>query len=307
MRIIFGTVLLAGMAMTWPGTPALAGTVYVAGGLGFASDEIDASTTGVNHPTRCDRLLYANPADAPTDAACTDNTPRPLLLEAFDLGGALAVPVSLGYAWDRWRIEAEFFGQAHDGDTRPAIADASNPALLGKASEWSASSPPVYRISDFRVRRLFVNALYTFGAGTRWRPYIGVGAGFARVQTAYSGSYVRSTVADGYIEAVGGDPMQPEEWQVAAAGTLSLLDTEVHDNVFGYQMIAGIERELREGTFAYVSLRWSALGDAGASDTWATVRSHAPVQADGVTPFRTKQALDDIGGWITMIGLRYSF
>ena len=300
-------VLLAGLAIMLCAPAATAGGTYVSIGLGIASDEIDASTTAVNHPTRCDSLLYANTADAPRDAACLDTTARRLFSDSFDPGAGLAGSISLGYAWERFRVEAELLGRSHDGDTRPGIPPAGNVALEGKNSEWSDYSPPYYRISDFRSRQLFVNAYYAFGNGSAWTPFVGLGAGIARIDAAYEGSYLRRTLADGYVAAAGGDPLQPEEWHIAAAGTESRLDTKLSDEVFGYRIAAGVERQLADRTRAFFMLRWSRFGDMSQSAVWSTVRSHAPVQADGVTPFKSEQAVESIGGLTATAGIRYSF
>ena len=289
-----------------PGT-APAGGAYVSVSLGIAGDKVDASTTAVNHPTRCDSLLYADSANVPSDPACMDNVPRPLFADTFDLGGAPAGAVSLGYAWNRFRIEAEILGSSHDGETRPGIAGADNPALQGKNSEWSSDSPPHYRLSNFRSRQLFFNLYYSLAEESLWTPYIGVGAGFTRIKADYFGSYLRRTVADGYIEAVGGDPTRPEEWQLAAAGSESRLDTDVSDEAFGYQLLAGVERRLRDSTYAFLTLRWSDFAGISDHDTWTTIRSHAPFQADGVTPFTSQQAIGEIGGLTATVGIRYGF
>ena len=298
---------LAGLALAICAQPVPGGEAYVSLGLGLASDDIDVSAMGVNHPTRCDRLLYANPSSAPTDAACTDTTPRRLVGDAFDLGAAMAGGLSLGYSWERLRLEAEFFGRSHDGETLPAIADSGNVALQDKNSEWSADAPPYYRISNFKSRQLFVNAYYAFDTESAWRPFVGLGVGVARFDTAFAASYLRRTVADGYVTAVGGNPLQPEEWQIAAAGTTSSLDTELSDEVFGYRIAAGLERDLADKARAFVMLRWSAFGDMRESAVWSTIRSHAPVQADGVTPFTSEQALENIGGLTATVGIRYGF
>ncbi len=299
--------LLTGIVLALTSGTAPAGEAYVSVSVGLADDKVDASTIAVNHPTRCDSLLYANPANAPSDPACLDNTPRPLFADSFDLGGALAGAVSLGYSWNRLRIEAEFLGSSHEGETRPGIAGADNPALQGKSSEWSSDSPPHYRLSNFRSRQLFFNLYYSLAEGSQWTPYIGVGAGVTRVKAAYFGSYLRRTVADGYIEAVGGDPTRPEEWQLAAAGSESRLDTDVSDEAFGYQLLAGLERRLRDSTYAFLTLRWSDFGGISDNDTWTTIRSHAPFQADGVTPFTSEQAIGEIGGLTATVGIRYGF
>lgn len=305
-RTVFGAAALA-FALMLAAAPVQAGEVYVGLGLGLAGDEIGVTAAGVTHPTRCDSMLYSDPASAPMDAACTDRTPRRMFSDTFDLGEAFSGALSLGYQWNRWRLEAEFLASSHDGDTRPAIADTGNAALVGKDSEWSALSPPFFRVSNFKSRQLFVNLYYAFGDSAVWTPYAGIGAGFARVNADILVSYLRRTVADGYVAAAGGDPMQPEEWQLAAAGSESRLDADLRDNAFGYQIAAGLERKLAEKTSAFLTLRWSSFGEVSESHLWSTIRSHAPVQADGTTPFTTVQTFDDLGGITATAGIRYRF
>lgn len=280
---------------------------YVSFGIGYTGEEFNATTTGVNHPTRCDSLLYANFQDAPTDTACTDSAPRQMFGGSFGLGDAFVGTASFGLELDRVRIEAEFLGRSHSGAAVPAINVADNPALVSKVSEWSTDSPPRYRVSDFSIHQLFVNAHFGFASGTNWRPYVGAGIGFARVAMDYSGSYLRRTVAEGYVAAAGGDPAQAAEWQLAAAGTFSLLEVEVNDWAFGYQFLAGIERVLGERATLFAAARWTRLAELDSDDLWTTVRSHAPVQADGSTPFRTDQTFDEIGSFAVTGGLRYAF
>ena len=281
--------------------------LYASVGLAVASEQIGASTSGVNHPTRCDRVLYSDPSAAPADAACTDDTVRQILGGTFELGEAFSGSASLGYAWQRVRFEAEFLSHAHAGATVPLVAASDNPALQGKASEWSPDNPPHHRVSDFRARQLFLNLLYDFGTDWSWTPFIGVGAGVADVRTAYTASFQRRTLVDGYVAAAGGDPDQPEEWQLAAAGSLSQLDAEVSGEVFGYQIVVGAERALGERVSAFLTVRWTDFDDVIDDGVWTTVRSHRPVQADGVTPFAGQQLLDDIGGFAATVGLRYEF
>ena len=193
------------------------------------------------------------------------------------------------------------------GARAPAVPGADNTAILGKQSEWSANSPPRYEVANFSTHQLFVNAHYALGRGSNWTPYVGAGVGFARVATDYSGMYLRRTVAEGYVTATGGDPAQPAEWQLAAAGSVSIIDIEITDYALGYQFFAGIDRLLTERSAIFAMARWSGFADVSSNDVWATVRSHAPVQADGVTPFTTKQTLEDLGGATVTVGLRYTF
>ena len=306
MALTIRYLLVSGMALVFWARIGWAGP-YVSLGVAFATDEIGASTSGINHPTRCDRVLYADPSMAADDAACRDNTVRAFLSDSFDLGGAFAGSASFGYAWERLRLEAEFLSRAHEGGIAVLAGAVDNPALQGKATEWSPDDPPYQQVSDFRSSQLFLNVFYDFGTGAAWSPYVGVGAGLARVRSHYRASFVRRTLADGYVEAVGGDPGQPADWQVAAAGTSSVLNTMVSDEAFGYQIIAGVERGLTDGTSVFLTLRWSDIDDVSDEDVWDTIRSHRPVQADGVTPFTGIQDLTDIGGLSATVGIRYEF
>ena len=205
------------------------------------------------------------------------------------------------------RRRRRFQAAPHEGETVPFVTPGDNPALQGKASEWSPDNPPYYRLSDFSVRSLFLNLYYGFGGNAAWTPYVGIGAGLGRVRTNYAASFQRRTLADGYVAAAGGDPERPQEWQLGAAGTSSVLDTQLREEVFGYQLVGGVERVLREGVTAFVTVRWTGFDDIAGEDVWATIRSHWPVQADGVTPFETEQALEGIGGLALSVGIRYGF
>ena len=301
------TVLLCVFALTFCVQTSHAGAPYVGVSLGYGGETLGASVVGVNHPTRCDSFLYSNPQTAPSDSACTDDTPRRIFEGSLDAGNTFMAAASAGLAWDRLRIEAELLARSHGGESVPAIASADNAALQGKDSEWSAHSPPHYRLSDFTAQQLFVNLHYTLAMPSAWRPYVGVGVGFARIAANYSGSYLRRTVEEGYVAAAGGDPANPEEWQLGAAGTLSSLHVDVDDVVFGYQVLAGLDRSLSERTDLFIAARWSAYDDVSSTDIWTTIRSHAPVQADGTTPFETDQTFDDLGGFAATVGLRYAF
>ena len=65
-------------------------------GLACAST-LESTLDAVNHPTKCDVLLYADPSSAPSsDSECLDNTPRLLFANSYDLGDAFTGGLSLG-------------------------------------------------------------------------------------------------------------------------------------------------------------------------------------------------------------------
>lgn len=281
--------------------------LYASLGIAFATEEVDAGSSGVNHPTRCDSLLYADPSAVPADPACSDNTVRRIVGGTYDLGGAITGSASLGYAWESVRVEAEFLSRSHDGETIFFATPSDNPALQDKANEWSPDNPPHHEVSDFSSSQLLFNVIYDFRGDGAWTPYVGFGVGLARVRSTYAASFQRRTLADGFVAAAGGDPDRPEEWQLAAAGTASILDTRVSDEAFAYQLLAGVERALRDGVSAFLTVRWSGFDDVTDNDVWTTIRSHRPVQADGVTPFEGRQRFEDVGGFSASLGIRYEF
>lgn len=282
---------------------ALGGGPYVGFGIGFGGGELSATTAGVNHPTRCDRLLYANPQSAPTGGDCADATSRQMFAGSFGLGRGFVGQASVGYGWGKFRAEAEFLSRSHPGESLPAIASVDNAALLSKQGEWSAHMPPRYTVAGFDVNQLFVNAFYTLSESQNAAPYVGLGVGYARVTADYSARYVRRTIGEGYVA----NPAAASEWQRAAAGTVSALDVEVGEQTVGYQVFAGIDHALTKQATLFVMARWSQFGTLESNDVWTSVRSHAPVQADGETLFRTDNTLDDISGYAVTVGLRHNF
>ena len=282
-------------------------TPYASISVGWGSEAPNVSVAGVNHPTRCDSKLYASSSDAPTDAACVEKPYRKLLDSEFDLGFGFSGAAAVGLEFNSFRIEAEFLQRSYGNESVPAIAGADNQALIDKGSEWSPNSPPRYDLSGLQSRHFYINLHYAYDMFPALRPFVGVGIGSNHVSGQFGGSYVRKTLAEGYVTAAGGDPAHPEEWQLAAAGTISELDIEFSEDAFGYQLFIGAERLLNEQTLILTTVRWLGAFEVTTNDLWNTVRSHAPVQADGSTPFRTDQTLEELGGIVVSVGLRHQF
>ena len=69
------------------------------------------------------------------------------------------------------------------------------------------------------------------------------------------------------------------------------------------------EEALAQGVVVTVGLtgRWAQFGHITDEATWDLIRSHAPVQADGVTPFDTTQRFEGISYLAVTVGLKYYF
>ncbi len=280
---------------------------YLAFEAGLAdASTLEASISGADHPTRCDVLLYADPAMAPTgDPACGGPGSSPTVTNRFDLGSRFAGSLGIGYDLGRFRLEVEHTARQHDGGTIYFLSTTGDPTFDNKMSEWSPVDPPSVTVSDFDSRELFVNAYWDFENSTSWTPFVGLGLGQARVSLRYSTRLLRKTLAQGYQDI--DPPLTLADRPAAAAGAISLFDSEFSDTLSGYQVIAGVDHALGDNASFTIKARWARFDEFSGSDLWKVVRSHEPVQADGTTPFTSDLGFDGIGYVGVSAGLRYRF
>ena len=295
---LFATAMLAGAStLSAQGSRGF----YVSMGVGFVQGAGTESTlSGPNSPTRCDRLLYPNLADAPRDAGCLAGSELGGLY-SYDpepgLGGSLAV----GYTLGPLNIEVEAF-QRHQviHNTLLTLGTQSGAAITGKDTEWSPDRPPWGDISEFRGRQFFANLTYSLPTGSRLTPYVGVGGGLSQVAYRHYLGFARKSIAEGYLEVFGGSRAEPgasPDWQRAAAGTVSELTADVSEIGFGFQLLAGVDYALSDQVSIGLKGRWMQTPDVSVDTQWTTVRSHAPVHADAVTPYVSTLDFARLGYW----------
>jgi opacity protein-like surface antigen len=287
--------------------PAQAGDSYVSLRVGAAySSGIDESLVAVNHPTRCDVLLYRGTGEQPpADPACRTDTPARLWGNSFALGTGSVAGAALGRT-GRWvRYELEYLHAGLGSDRALAGGAATNAAFAGKQSEWSSADLPTEQLSDHSIDQLFANVYSDLHNGTRWTPFVGAGVGYARVSTRYYVRWTRKAIPD-YL-AIEFDPDWPDAAKRAAAGTVSVLDTRISQTVPGFQILAGVDYALSDAVSVGAVGRWVQLGDVDHRAQFDTVRSHAPVRADGVTPFDVDVALGNLDYVAVTLSLKYRF
>ena len=320
------TALITGVALA--GLLLLAGVAradgdrrgfYIGGELGLANGlSSDSFLSGISHPTRCDTLLYADPSQAPQDARCTTREPRKIYTTDFEPGIGFAGAVSAGYALETGlRFEIEYLYRTQGGDASTLPAARGNETTQTKSNEWLR--PPAARFANFHSHQVFLNAYYDLANASRWTPYLGAGIGWSRTSTRYSNRFLRQTVSGGYLDAfrstlnedhlahfrqVG---LDPDEVARAAAGTSSYLSSRLSDDLFGFQLLAGLDYALGERTSIGLKVRWANFEDMNDSAVWDVVRSHAPVLADGKTPYKVRIKTDTIRYWAVTFGLKYHF
>ena len=85
------------------------------------------------------------------------------------------------------------------------------------------------------------------------------------------------------------------------------MDTKAGKNVLGFQLLAGADYALTEHPSVGATVRWARFGDINNDATRHLVRSHAPVRADGVTPFDSTLEFGGIGYQAGTVNLKYRF
>ena len=115
---------------------------YIGLNVGLASSaRLDSSITAVTTPTKCDRLLYASPALAPSgDPECMDATSRSLSSNGFSPGQGFTGGLSAGYAFDGLRIEVEYRARTHEGDVSPLLESTTK---SGRGQQGARMEPGV--------------------------------------------------------------------------------------------------------------------------------------------------------------------
>ena len=72
-------------------------------------------------------------------------------------------------------------------------------------------------------------------------------------------------------------------------------------------MLGVVDYALSPRTSMGVTVRWARFDDVTHDTTWNLIRSHAPVQADSVTPFDFHLEFGGIGYQAVSVSLKYHF
>ena len=94
---------------------------------------------------------------------------------------------------------------------------------------------------------------------------------------------------------------------LAAAGTVSVLDTQLSGTVPGFQLLAGVDYALSDAGSVGALIPWVQVRDVDHHALFDTIRSHVPVRADGTTPFDANVALGNPDYLAATFSLKYRF
>lgn len=268
-----------------------------------------ARIEGIDQPTRCDRLLYPDPATVPRDPACSASASGVFATVEFDRGAETmtsATALALGYSRGRLRLEAELSNTMLGGTSAPMLD--TGQLAAERVDEWSAVEQPQARVSGFSVNDLFVNVHLDFSNSSRFTPFLGVGGGISTVILAFEGLRVRRTLADGFAPTGGVAPAVDKvvpAWQTRAAGTADHMSLPLAESTLGTNLVGGVAFEARERLGIVFRGRYVRYRDVHKPGKWDLVRSHGPVLADGRTPATFDLVLGDIASYSGTISFVY--
>ncbi|MCY3827422.1 MAG: porin family protein [Candidatus Dadabacteria bacterium] len=284
------------LAATLSVTDGAAEGFYVGLEAGFSkSGDMDVSQSLIDHPTRCDSFLYPSGATPPMDAECTTEKTT-IIANVFAPGAGFAGGATLGYAFGNGlRFEAEYLNRRQGSQRRLArLGSGGGETFDQKESEWDENDLPSERVYDLSAHHFFLNAYYDLRNDSPFTPYIGGGIGVGSTEMRYSARFLRRS------------DLGTEPWQMAAAGTVSDIDTELGKTRFGFQVVGGVDYALSDDLSVGAKARWTRLSDFDRDDlSWKRVRGHEPIRADGVTPLTTDFEVGDTDSWTFTVGLKY--
>ncbi|MBC9866468.1 MAG: hypothetical protein F7O42_01065 [Opitutae bacterium] len=265
--------------------------------------DLESTRTNIGIPTNCDQWLEAfifeDGTNVPYPLDQCNPTALPGSPNSFDLGTGFLAGAHLGYAFRNFRIETEYFIRAHSGERLPLL-------VIGdpKQQEFVERSE---KISDFRASSIFVNFYYDFHTAKmpKVTPFLGVGVSLTDTTIDYSAASIRTNDRNELI-ILGRNP--------DAAGTASLANEILSDNLVGYQLLAGLDYALSEGFYAGIKLRY---GDAfenfqDGDNEWKPLRGHGstvgpPGEPGGNLPVRYEISADNLTFWGVSLSLKYFY
>ena len=274
--------------------------MYVGLDLGMVLPEDLDSDSGDNDvATICDSHIFSPPALQTTGCGGGDSWTN-----SFDPDTGLLGGVHVGWFHGNLRTELEYFHWAADGDSKP-IDDLND--FTGKNAEFQFQNETVDNITG---HNLFANVYYDFASHSRFTPYIGAGLGWQKISFDYTGIFLRNT------RAVFENPDNGLMERTAAAGTVTQIEKELEDDLFGYQLMAGVDYALTERLALGGKLRYTRFDDFdGGRNEYDQLRSHESRTTDPVNDpgnptsrvVRNRLEIDELETWALSLNLKYLF
>ncbi len=309
------TANLLGATLLFAGAPAGAqdlsrNGIYAGFELGTViPGEWDTGGMDNDVRTACDDHLFGGARLRTTGCGSGDSWTNEIEFDTGVLGG-----LQLGWFHDRFRFELEY-AYSHLGGDRGGI----NEAIAGKENEFQYINEKFENVSN---HDLFLNAYVDFPARPGITTYLGFGVGWRQMELDYTGTYLRNTY-DFFVDpANNSNPANMLDDRREAAGTITRIEKELDDDLFGYQFIVGADYALDERLTLGAKLRYTRFEDFdGGGHEYDYLRSHESNTSPGAgqpgrdpgypaeldRTVQNKIKIDDVDNWAVSLNLKYAF
>ena len=260
----------------------------------------------------CDEFINPLFADVP---GCTDPVRQgDRWTNTFDGAVGILAGAAAGYSFrdrfpdrllGRFRLELEYFirDSTYDRDSDVRFGPGASVAAQ-QTGELTAED----RLDGMVGRHVFGNLYFDFSNAGRFTPWAGLGAGVGFTDVAYVMSGVHSDAAR---ITSGADLPNADQIARNLAGTVYSEEADLHDTMFGYQVLFGVDYALAESVSLGVKGRWGDFGSFDAfrdGGTWDRLRSHeSNLRLDGSEPVAYEVEFDGVESFGVGLALKYHF
>ena len=269
---------------------------YIGTDLGIMiAPGMNVNGTDNDWSTKCD--LITNPTQAEIGDGCTSAPPPTSWANEVDGGRGILAALAVGYRRGHLRIEGEYFYQTTSYDDYSPTRIGDEETLTKADQELEIADGGV---DDLLAHNFFGNLYYDFAPNSRITPYVGVGAGVARVSLDYFSRWKRNDDPDQITTFR--DPVL----KARIAGTTTIGMAKLSDTLLAYQAVAGVDYQVSERITMGFKVRWVNFGEFEDGAEWDQLRSHeSTVGRD----FRVRYVAttDDISFWGISFNTKYQF
>ena len=308
------TACTAGLALLLGTAPLHAAGLYLSGDFGMNSGaSLDSNGATNDRASICDEYInpqFASVADDGQGKSCTD--PGRGRGDGWDNrfssdeGPLFALALGYRLPDSSLRLELEYFYRDTGYDETAPI-----PSAVGVNQDKIAQEivTATDRIDSMSAHNLFANLYMDFAGSERLTPYLGVGLGLGFTDVDYGSVWSRNT--DPNAIRTGAGLANVDEIRQNLAGTTSVVDDELSDTLFGYQLLAGVDYRVTEHLVAGLKARWVHYEDFKETGiVWDPLRSHPPyLRKSGSDREKVEGAfkLRDVEMWGVSLNLKYLF
>ena len=276
---------------------------YVSGELGMNFGEsLDSTGSDNDRVSVCDE--YLNPGYRMI-ASCTEpRTGGDAWNNSFGSDEGILFGAAIGYRFkdSRFRVELEYFYRDTGYEETSTIDFGADPQTVEKINNELLVAAE--RIDSLISHNLFANLYMDFANDSKFTPYVGVGVGFGMTDMDF-GLVAQRRLDPNTIFTV---PDTLPDVRSRLAGTATILDKELDDTLFGYQVMAGVDYALTESLLLGVKGRWVSFDSFKDGSDYNSLRSHpSNLRLDGSEPVEYKLKVDDIEMFGVSMNLKYLF